>query len=79
MSILQDLFRKTNDNASKTSDPYRKVIITNVCNEITDLKHFITTTNSSQRVTKKQRDELMTKIMNVLDNVENALARVSNE
>ena len=79
MSILQGLFRKTNDDASKASDSYSKATIAKVRHELTDLKYFIITTNSSQRVTKKQRDALMTRIINVLDTAEYTLARASNE
>ena len=81
MSILQGLFRKTNGNLqmtdTSTSNGTSEII--NVRNEISNLKRSITLTNSRQRVSKKQRDALMTKVINVLDKAEGALVRASSE
>ena len=81
MSILQGLFRKTNSNPqmSSTATQNGTSEIVNVRNEITNLKRTVTLTNSRQRVSKKQRDALMTKVINVLDKAEGALVRASSE
>jgi len=81
MSILQGLFRKTNDNLQMTAtvEPNGTSEIISVRNEISNLKRFITLTNSRQRVSKKQRDALMTKVINALDKAEGALVRASND
>ena len=80
MSILQGWFRKAPNvqithipTSNGTSD------IDNVRNEISNLKRSVTLTNSRQRVSKKQRDALMTKVINVLDKAEGALLRASSE
>ena len=81
MSILQGLFRKTNGNHQMTSTDTSNGTseITNVRNEISSLKRTITLTNSRQRVSKKQRDALMAKVINTLDRAEGALVRASND
>jgi len=76
MSILQGWFRKTND---ATLNGVSKIEIINVRNEITNLKRSVTLTNARQRVSKKQRDALMVKVINALDKAEVALVRASNE
>jgi hypothetical protein len=81
MSIFQGLFRKTNDNLQMTVtvEPNGTSEIISVRNEISNLKRTITLTNSRQRVSKKQRDALMTKVINTLDKAEGALVRASSE
>ena len=81
MSILQGLFRKTNVNPqmSNAATLNGTSEIVNVRNEITNLKRTVTLTNSRQRVSKKQRDALMTKVISVLDKAEVALVRASSE
>lgn len=81
MSIFQGLFRKTNGNLQITStNPSNGTSeITNVRNEISSLKRTITLTNSRQRVSKKQRDALMVKVINTLDRAEGALVRATND
>ena len=81
MSIFQGLFRKTNDNLQMTVtvEPNGTSEIISVRNEISNLKRTITLTNSRQRVSKKQRDALMTKVINALDKAEGALVRASND
>jgi len=81
MSIFQGLFRKTNGDlqmtGTSTSNGTSEII--NVRNEISNLKRSITLTNSRQRVSKKQRDALMTKVISALDKAEGALVRASSE
>ncbi len=81
MSIFQGLFRKTDGNSHIINTPIQNETseIVNIRNEITELKHFIVETNSQERVSKKQRDSLMAKVINTLDKAENALVRASNE
>jgi len=81
VSIFQGLFRKTNGNTQMTNVLTSNGIseITSVRNEISNLKRFITLTNSRQRVSKKQRDVLMTKVISALDKAEFALAQASSE
>lgn len=85
MSILQGLFRKTNGNdggniqIANTPTPNGSSEIASVRIEISNLKRSITSINSRQRVSKKQRDVLMTKVMSALDRAEGALVRASNE
>jgi len=81
VSILQSLFRKTNGNTQMTDSttPNGTSEILNMRNEITNLKRFVTLTNARQRVSKKQRDALMLRVINALDKAEGALLRVSNE
>jgi len=80
MSILQGWFRKAPNvqithipTSNGTSD------IDNVRNEITNLKRTVTLTSARQRVSKKQRDALMTKVISALDKAEVALIRASSE
>jgi len=81
MSIFQGLFRKTDGNLqmTDTSTSNETSEIINVRNEISNLKRSVTLTNSRQRVSKKQRDALMTKVINALDKVEGVLVRASSE
>ena len=81
MSILQGLFRKTTSNSqlSNTTTQNGTSEIVNVRNEITNLKRTVTLTNARQRVSKKQRDALMTKVISALDKAEVALVRASSE
>ena len=81
MSILQGLFRKTNGNTQMSSTVARNGTsdIANVRNEISSLKRTVTLTNSRQRVSKKQRDALMAKVITTLDRAEGALVRATNE
>ena len=85
MSILQGLFRKTNGNDGGniqiTSTPtYNGTSdIASVRIEISNLKRSVTSINSRQRVSKKQRDALITKVISALDRAEGALVRASND
>ena len=81
MSILQGLFRKTNGNTQMSSAATLNGTseIVNVRNEISSLKRTVTLTNSRQRVSKKQRDALMAKVITTLDRAEVALVRASSE
>ena len=81
MSILQGLFRKTNGNPQMSSTVVLNGTsdIANVRNEISSLKRTVTLTNSRQRVSKKQRDALMAKVITTLDRAEVALVRASSE
>jgi len=82
MSILQGLFRKTNNNVQLANVPTSNGAssdIDSIRNEISTLKRYVTVTNSRQRVSKKQRDVLMAKVMNALNKAEGALIRASGE
>jgi len=80
MSILQGWFRKA-PNVQITHIPISNGTsdIDNVRNEITNLKRTVTLTSARQRVSKKQRDALMTKVISALDKAEVALIRASSE
>ena len=80
MSILQGWFRKApNDQVAHMPTLNGASDIDNVRSEISSLKRTITLTNSRQRVSKKQRDALMAKVITTLDRAEVALVRASSE
>ena len=80
MSILQGLFHRThNDSLTSISTSNGTSDVTNIRTEISNLKRSITLINSRQRVSKKQRDALMAKVITTLDRAEVALVRASSE